>query len=101
MNKKDRAKLKGWVSLKGKEKISISDVLSIQPMCFWVFLVADVIIAVAILFYFGAYSLPFGVILGGTASTLGHLIRIKRNLAKDLRYINWDMVNEALNEQNT
>jgi hypothetical protein len=101
MNKKERVRLKGWVALKGKENISIFDILAIQPMCFWVFLVADVVIGAAVLFHFGAYSLPFGVVLGGVASTFGYLIRAKRNLASDLRYINWGMVNEALNEQNT
>lgn len=98
MHRKERARLEGWIALKDKERLSMKDLLSVQPRCFWALLALEVILGAAILIYFGANSLPFGVVIGGAAATTGHLIRLKRNLAADLRYINWGRVNEALNE---
>ncbi|WP_078118469.1 hypothetical protein [Thiosocius teredinicola] len=98
MKKSERYRLETWVALRGKERISFIDVLSIQPKPFWLALVFSIGLGVFVVFEFGPYSLPFGVFLGGLASTLGYFVRIKRNLPVDLRYMNWEAVNSALDE---
>ena len=99
MYRKERARLEAWIALKDKERLSIKDLLSVQTRYFWALLALEVILAVAVLHYFGANSLPFGVVIGGAAASTGLLIRLKRNLPVDLKYINWERGNEALNEQ--
>ena len=99
MNNGEKNKLQGWSALRGKDDISFIDVLSIQPKAFWVALAFGFAFGMWVFWEPGPNSLPFGVFIGGMASTLGYLLRIKRNLAADLRYIDWKKVGDALHEQ--
>ncbi len=85
MKKAEEHKLKRRLALQGKESISLSDVPSIQPKPFWVTLIFLLAFGLLAFFEFGPYGLPFGVSLGGLASTLGYLTRIRGNLPIDLR----------------
>ncbi len=99
MKKAETHKLRSWSSLRGKKSISFIEVLSIQPKPLWVTLILGLVFGVLVFFELGPYSLPFGVLLGGLASTLGYLVRIRSNLPVDLRYMNQEAVTKALNEQ--
>lgn len=99
MKKAEKHKLESWSALRGRKSISFTDVLSIQPMPFWAALILLVSFGLLVYFEYGPQSLPFGVFIGGFASTLGYITRIKRSLSTDLRYINWEAVNEALSEE--
>jgi hypothetical protein len=99
MNRVEEHKLKSWLALRNKKRISFMDVLSIQPKLFWVSAACLLALGLYSFFQLGPQTSAFGVFIGGLASTLGYLTRIRRNLRMDLRYINWVAVNEALGEQ--
>jgi hypothetical protein len=99
MNRLEKHKLKSWLALRNKNRISFIDVLSIQPKLFWVSVACLLAFGLYVFFQLGPHTSAFGVFIGGLASTLGYLIRIRRNIRMDLRYINWVAINEALGEQ--
>jgi hypothetical protein len=99
MKKSEIHKLKSWSALRGKKNISFMDVITIQPIAFWAVFVLLMAFGIFVFVEFGPHTLPFGVFIGGMASTLVYLSRIGRNIQVDLQYINWAAVSEALNGQ--
>ena len=101
MNTREKMKLRGWSALRGKERISVIDVLKIQSPQFWGAFIFFFGFGLFAYFYYGVYSLPFGVFIGGIASALGYITRTRRSLSVELQYLNWVKVGEALDEHRT
>lgn len=84
--------------LRGRESISALDVLKSQRKSFY--FVGAIVLGLGLysLCAFGFNSLPFGVFLGGLTPFTGYVWRAKKNLAIELRYVDWIKVEAALNE---
>jgi uncharacterized membrane protein len=95
MTPREKLKLKTWQQLRDQPNPGYLDILRYQSSLFYVVWSFLIMLGLYVLFTFGFYSTPGGVFLGAIAVSVGYLQRLKNNIAIEIKYLDWNKIDNT------